>query len=71
MESLLSGIRFELLSFYFIISFPFPHPSPLFYLAFTGAFSKLRKATINFMSLRLSAREQFCSHRTDFHEIWF
>jgi hypothetical protein len=56
MESLLSGTRFEILFFYFIISFPFSHPSPLFSLAFTGAFAKLRKANGSFMSVRLFAR---------------
>jgi len=35
-----------------------------------GALAKLRKATLSFMSVRPSVRkEQFSSHRTDFHEI--
>jgi len=39
--------------------------------SFSGAFAKLRKATIIFaMSVRLSVRvEQLGSHWTDFHEI--
>jgi hypothetical protein len=40
-------------------------------ISFLGAFTKLRKATINFvMSVRLSVRmEQIGSHWTDFQEI--
>ena len=39
-------------------------------LVLLGALAKLRKATIRFVSVRLSVRmEQFGSHWTDFHEI--
>jgi len=34
-----------------------------------GTFAKLRKATINFMSVRPSVRMKLCCHWTDFHEI--
>jgi hypothetical protein len=38
----------------------------------TGAFAKLRKATIDFMSVCLSVRtEQLGSHWTDIHEILY
>ena len=42
-------------------------------VSFLGAFSKLRKATIDFvMSVRPSARmEQLDSHCTDYDEIWY
>ena len=39
---------------------------------FLGAFAKLQKATIRFMSVRLSVRmEQLGFHGADFHEIWY
>jgi hypothetical protein len=39
---------------------------------FVGAFAKLRKATIRFMSICMSVRmEQLGSHWMDFHEIWY
>ena len=42
-------------------------------LAFLGAFAKLRKATISFMSVRpcMSVRMEPGSHWTDFDEIWY
>jgi hypothetical protein len=44
--------------------------------SFLGAFPKLRKATISFMSVRPSVRpsvrmKQLASHWTDFHEILY
>jgi len=43
----------------------------MFY-ATLGAFAKLRKPTISFMSVRPSVRmEQLGSHWKDFHEMWY
>ena len=45
-------------------------PGLLRHSRFLDAFQKLRKATINFMSVCLSVRmEQLGFHWTDFHEI--
>jgi hypothetical protein len=38
---------------------------------FLGAFAKLRRATISFMSVRPSVRMELGSYWTDFYEIWY